>query len=138
MENRMRHVLTALLLCGIAAAQDCPVQVTWISALPHAHTFAIKYTNTSGKAVKAVEFVGQFYNSLDEPTSTWSRMLDHRRVNPGSKTEIKFIIDRDFLEASRNGTEAYVKEVLFDDGTRWQDDDSHSCRMANKGRSKSH
>jgi hypothetical protein len=66
----------------------------------------------------------------------YGKLVAHESVKPKKATKAKWDAVFSYREESRNGAEAYVVKVMFDDGTHWIDDGSHACRGESKERSK--
>lgn len=130
----MKRLLVLLAFTGFAVAQDCPVAVEKVIESVHVTNyrsgFEIQYKNVSPKKIKAVSFNVTFYDAVERAHSSLDSFTSDKKLEPNKSNKQKWLpwwqgYNR---EDWRNGAEAWATRVLFDDGTIWSDDGTHSCK----------
>jgi hypothetical protein len=137
-------MLTLLLLAALTdTPQNCPIEFKHFNPYYSVERRGIlEWRNVSDKKIKSAEFEIIGYNSLNEPLHmrpvTWAgNNLGRSITQPGKSGTVKWAQTEAAVRTmAHNGSEAYVKKIVFDDGTQWEDDGSASCSIASKDRKK--
>jgi hypothetical protein len=124
----MRHLLGVLLLTATAVAAECPIAIEKVVPFPRSAGFAVRYRNTSDKTVKAAEFHARTFDAVGDPHDVYGKLIDSHPVKPGKLSNGKWDVVFPFVENSRGGAEAYLQKLIYEDGTKWEDDGSKACR----------
>jgi hypothetical protein len=121
------HLIFVVILLGLpvmAQEQSCPVTISDVRNV--AMTVTVLFTNTTQIGISRAEFVvalvdsngGEHYLPLIE---------SRKRLKPGENGTASISASAPQLAVTQ--ARAYLLDVTFANGTAWNDDGSHSCRL---------
>jgi hypothetical protein len=126
----MRHLFVGLLLAAAtiaASAQECPVKVFSISAVPNSTLFSIEYKNLTDKKIKGAKFDATFYDATGGVWGVMDTFIDSGQVKVGKTRYIQWRMSRTYDAELRGGAEVWPVRILFEDGSVWENDASRMC-----------
>jgi hypothetical protein len=137
----MKSALVVILLGSALYAQDkCTVEFRWAIAdyIEHGkgcrefnQCDSIKIENTSDKKIVDAEFGMTYLDAVGDPVNNVLDYSNDAKVKPGKdKTYIWTKKD----SGRHSGSIAWVKKILFEDGSTWSDDGSKSCSSRGRGK----
>jgi hypothetical protein len=123
----MRHLFVVLLLTAAAWAQDCPVKISDISAVPDDPRFSLQYKNLTDKKIKGAKFDATFYDAVNNPWGVMNTFIDSAQVKVGKTHYIQWSMSRVYNAELQGGAEVWPVKILFEDGSVWENDASRKC-----------
>lgn len=130
----MKHNLLIFALCVVLDAAAfgqtaCPIKITDVRNVRD--YFSVLFQNTSGAEVTGYTFV-VWFTDLEGRThfvSDTSPGNAARVISPGKNASVKYPAP-ETLEFAFTMANAYLLHAEFADGSVWNDDGSHACRIA--------
>jgi hypothetical protein len=132
----MRHIFAALLLTAAAWAQDCPVTISNITAVPNDPQFSIQYKNLTDKKIKGAKFDATFYDAVSNPWGVMDTFIDSGQVKAGKTHYIQWNMSRVYNTELQGGAEVWPVKIVFEDGSVWENDASRKCLVESWRREK--
>lgn len=127
--NILIFALCALMDVAALGQTTCPVKITYVSNIRD--YFTILFQNSSGADITGYVFVvwfvdleGRTHFVQDTSPGNVARV-----VKPGKGAIVKYPAP-ETLEFAFTMANAYVLHAEFADGSVWNDDGSHACRVA--------
>lgn len=131
-------VLSAALLGQATAQSGCPVDIDSPSHTrlkPFGTHVTVRYKNVSDKVMIGVKLGLELLDDVGDAHDVFANIASSRKREPSkSNTIIADILLLDVPpppwkrdNVQRNGLRAYLVKVLYEDGTVWEDDGTHSC-----------
>lgn len=126
--NILIFALCVLLDAAALGQTDCPVKITDVRNVRD--YFSVLFQNTSGTDITGYKFVVWFVD-LEGRTHFVpdASPVTARVIKPGKNASMKYPAP-ETLDFAFTIANAYVLHAEFADGSVWNDDGSHTCRIA--------
>ena len=105
----------------------CPVRfksLTIYEGLGVKHTLFVSYFNQSPKRIIGMEFGFDIMDAVGDFTPYTADLTSDDSVKPGKSDRNSYTI---YDNSGDDGLRIYIKKVLFDDRTTWEDDGKMHC-----------
>jgi hypothetical protein len=134
------HTAPAFASTVTTTKQYCPVQLTNVRyasfgaglalaiAVPisaYTEKVQLEYTNQSEQEISAVRFTVRYFDATDSPTFSQPTMVQEKLKPHKARKALELA----WLGQRNTHLIAAVDRIKFKDGTVWQSDDTHSCRI---------
>jgi hypothetical protein len=130
----MKKILMLMIIAAASrvAAAQCPVTLEKAIVFPKTGYFSVHGTNRSDKQIKAIEFGALLYNAMNDARDPGWQLVSSEKVKPGKEFKVKWDTVFRYHEESRGGAKAWVKRILFEDGSEWKDNGNQQCAVRHK------
>jgi hypothetical protein len=132
----MKYAMLLFFAAGLAAAQSapvkCPIQFKVVETRRWVPDVGVGFWNRSDKVIVGVKFQLQMFDATGDPAKSPFEYVSAHKVKPGKYSDpgwTNAYLERPYM--SHKAT-MWLQKAMFEDGTTWEDDGTHSCSMTSK------
>lgn len=133
----MKLIAVVMILVGLCTASDtssCPVHIIGAAAgyadaeCPYRTCLWINMENQQAKKVVGAKFGVQFIDAVGDPHESIFHYTSNDSVKPSKKHMYQWVLTGTDAQDVSNGASAWVEKLLFEDGSKWEDDGNKRCQ----------